>query len=77
MGMAAEIVNRLCPGIFTALRVQFPFDPVFTEKLNWVLSSNSSVSAAEVISWAQLLAPPAKTLGVFRIQRYFGLSHGK
>jgi hypothetical protein len=56
--------------------VQFPFDPVFTEQLNWVLSSNSSVSAAKVISRAQLLAPPAKRLRVFRIQRYSGLSHG-
>jgi hypothetical protein len=59
----------------TALIVQFPFHPVFTEELNWMLSSNGSVSAAKVISGAQLLAPPAKTLWVFWIQRDLELSH--
>jgi hypothetical protein len=60
----------------TALSVEFPFDPVFTEELNWVLSSNSSVSAAKVIGGAQLLTTPAKTLWVFGIHGYSGLTHG-
>jgi hypothetical protein len=59
----------------TALSVEFPLNPTFTEQLNWVLSSDSSISAAKVISGAQLLAPPANTLRIFWIQRYFGFSH--
>jgi len=62
-------------GRLTSLSVEFPFDPIFTEELNRVLSSNSSVTAAKVISSTQLLTPPAKTLWVFRIQRYSDLSH--
>jgi hypothetical protein len=57
------------------LNVEFPFNPVFPEQLNWVLSSDSSISAAKVISGAQLLAAPANTLRVFWIQRYLDLSH--
>jgi hypothetical protein len=59
----------------TTLSVEFPFSPIFTEQLNWVLSSDSSISTAKVISGAQLLTAPANTLGVFWIQRYLDLSH--
>src|SRR6185437_4793063 len=59
----------------TTLSIEFPFNPIFTEQLNWVLSSDSSISAAMVISGAQLLAAPANTLGIFWIQRYVELSH--
>ena len=57
------------------LSVELPFNPIFTEQLNWVLSSDSSISAAKVISGAQLLAAPANTLRMFWIQRYLELSH--
>ena len=59
----------------TTLSVEFPFHPIFTEQLNWVLSSDRSISAAEVISGAQLFAAPANTLRMFWIQRYLELSH--
>ena len=59
----------------TTLIVQFPLQPVVTEQLDWVLRSNRSVSAAKIISWAQLVASPADTLRVLRIQRNLGLRH--
>jgi hypothetical protein len=75
MDIGAQFTSRYPSFNLTTLSVEFPFNPIFTEQLNWVLSSDSSISAAKVISGAQLLAAPANTLRVFWIQRYLELSH--
>ena len=44
-----------------------PFEPIFAEKLNRMLSPDGPISAAEVISWTILVTPPADALWVFRM----------
>jgi hypothetical protein len=50
------------------LSVEFPFNPVFPEQLNWVLSSDGSISAAKVISGHNFSQPQQIRSG------YFGFS---
>jgi hypothetical protein len=44
-----------------------PFDPVFAEELDGVLSALRAVATSQVIGWAISIAAPAHSLGVDRI----------
>ena len=50
---------------------EFPFEPVLSEEFDRMLRPNRSVSAAEVIGGAILVASPADSFWMLRIDRYF------
>lgn len=50
---------------------ELPFKPVLSEEFNRMLRSNCSVSAAEVIGGAILVASPADSFWMLWIERYF------
>ncbi len=58
---------------FRGIRV--PFEPIVPKQFDWMLSSDGTVSAAEIIGSTILITSPAHPLGVLRIQGYFGLRH--
>ncbi len=55
--------------------LQLPFGPIFSEEFDRVLRSNCSVSATKIIRGAQVLASPADTLRMLRMQSHFRLVH--
>jgi hypothetical protein len=55
--------------------IQFPFDPVFPEQLNWMLRPNSAVSTTEIVGGTVFIAPPADALWMLRIERYLRFCH--
>lgn len=50
---------------------ELPFEPVLSEEFDRMLRPNRSVSAAEVIGGAVLVASPADSFWMLRIDRYF------
>src|SRR5512141_1521092 len=53
----------------------FPFEPVFSEQFNGMLSANGPISATKVVGGTVLLTAPAHAFGIFWMKRYFGLWH--
>ena len=50
---------------------EFPFEPVRFEEFDGMQRPNCSVSTAEVIGGAILVASPADSFWMLRIERYF------
>ena len=53
--------------------IEFPFDPVVSEQLNWMLGSNGSIATSKIIGRAVFITPPACALRMFRMEWNFGL----
>ena len=62
-------------GGLRTVSIEFPFEPVLTEQFHRVLRADRPVTATQIVGGAVLVAPPANTFRVFRMERYFGVRH--
>ncbi len=58
--------------VFGMLPFSKPLEPIVARQFNWVWRPDASVSAAEIVCRAELLAAPTYSFGMFRTDREVG-----
>ena len=70
---ACAILNIVGRG---SISVEFPFEPVFTEQLHRMLRPDRSIPAPKIVGGAVLVASPADSFRMLRIESQSGFRRG-